>query len=109
MDTNSNMPARSNKTVMAVFAYLGPLVIVSYLVEKSDTFVKYHIKQGLVLLAISIILWILSGAFMFGLYNLIRILNLCVLVLAIIGIVNAVQGKENPLPLVGQFADRFNI
>ena len=34
---------------MAVLSYIGPLVIVSYIVANNDPFVKFHIKQGLVL------------------------------------------------------------
>ncbi len=108
MEPNQNVSA-GNQTAMAVLAYIGPLVIISYLMAKNDEFVKFHIKQGLVLLVISIILWVLSSMFLFSLYSIIQLLNLGVLVLAIIGIVNAVQGKEKLLPLVGQFGSKFNI
>ena len=98
----------NNNTVMAVLSYIGPLVIISYLVSRSNQFVKFHIKQGLVLFGIEIILWIL-GSVMFSLWFLINIVNLFTLVLSIIGIVNALQGKEKELPITGKFAKMFSI
>lgn len=93
--------------VMAVLAYIGPLVIVSYIMGKDNPFVKYHIKQGLVLLVLEVGLWFV-GKMLFFLWPLIGIVNLALLVLAIVGIINAVNKKEKELPLVGSFAKHFN-
>lgn len=98
---------KDNRTLMGILAYLGPLVIVSYLVSAHDPFVKFHIKQGLVLLVINIIVWIV-GPYAWSLWMIIRIVNLFVLFLTIIGIVNVVQGKEKELPIVGQYGKNFN-
>lgn len=113
-DTKANVKENSgpisnkdNRTLMGVLAYLGPLVIVSYLMAKDDSFVKFHIKQGLVLLVIEIIVWVL-GSMSWSLYMLLNLLNLATLILAIIGIVNVVQGREKELPLVGQFSRYFS-
>jgi uncharacterized membrane protein len=95
-----------SRTLMGVLAYLGPLVIISYLVSAHDSFVKFHIKQGLVLLVIDIILWIL-GPYFWGLWGIIRIINFAILILSILGIINVVQGKEKDLPVVGQYAKHF--
>lgn len=95
-------------TLMGVLSYIGPLVIVSYATAKDDPFVKFHIKQGLVLLAIEVVVWI-AGMMMWQLYPLLSIINLAVLVLSIIGIVNVVQGQEKELPLVGGFASHVTI
>lgn len=98
---------KENRTLMGVLAYLGPLVIISYLMAKDDSFVKFHIKQGLVLLVIEIIFWVI-GPMSWSFFMLMQLLNLAVLVLAIIGIINVTQGKEKDLPLVGQFARYFS-
>ena len=96
--------------LMAVLAYIGPLVIVSYLVANKNPFVKFHIKQGLVLFAISIICWFLRMAvYSYAFWSILNIVNLAILVLAIIGIVNVVNGKEKELPVVGQFSKHFPI
>ncbi|MBI4150963.1 hypothetical protein HY492_02445 [Candidatus Woesearchaeota archaeon] len=43
-----------------------------------------------------------------GWFIILPIGNLVVLVLWIIGIINALSGKEKPLPLIGKFADKFS-
>lgn len=91
---------------MAILAYFGPLVIVSYAMAKDDPFVKFHMKQGLVLLAIEVIVFIL-GTIMWQLWFILELVNIVILVLAIIGIVNAAQGKEAKLPVVGDLAKIF--
>ena len=86
---------------MAIVAYI--LFFVPLLTDaKNDPFVKYHVKQGLVLflawVAVSVasmIIWMLS------------ILNIGLLVLLVLGILNAVHGKEEPLPLIGQYSSHF--
>jgi len=94
---------------MAILAYLGPLVIISFAVAKEDPFVKYHIKQGLVLLVIEAIIWILGATFFptYMLWMLLRLANLCTLILSIIGIIYAAKGEEKELPIVGSFSKHF--
>ena len=95
-------------TGMAMLAYVGPLVILSYIMAKDDTFTKFHIKQGLVLLVIEVAVWVLGMAMFFPLWVLLRLVNLATLILAIVGIINASKGREQKLPLVGDFAKHFN-
>ncbi len=106
-NTNSSAPKVETNVLMGVLAYLGPLVIISYLVSKDDPFVKFHIKQGLVLVVIQLILWVLMSMMMWGLWPLFMLIRLGILVLAIIGIVNVIQKQEKALPLVGSFASYF--
>jgi uncharacterized membrane protein len=106
----STQPATgpTKNTLMAALAYVGPLIIVSYIVAKDDPFVKFHIKQGLILFVLSIAIWIV-GMMMYMLWPIIQVVNLAILIFAIIGIVNAVQGNEKQLPLIGQFGNYFPI
>ena len=101
-------PQMDNTAVMGILAYLGPLIIVSYLMANSNPFVKFHIKQGLVLVIIELVVYVV-GMFTWMLWPLWQLINLGVLILAIIGIVNVVQKQEKELPLVGNFAKSFNI
>lgn len=90
---------------MGILAYIGVLIIIPYLVAKHNPFVKFHIKQGAVLVAIEIVLWVLIQTGMFYLIMpIISIIQLAVIILAIIGIVNVIQKKEKELPVVGSFA-----
>ncbi|MCI0619819.1 hypothetical protein L0Y40_02170 [Candidatus Wolfebacteria bacterium] len=97
-----------NRTLMSVLAYIGPLVIISYLFAKDNPFVKFHIKQGLVLFVIEIVAWFL-GMMVWVLWPLVNIVNLITLILSIVGIVNVVKGREKMLPLVGSLAKHFPI
>lgn len=105
---SSTSSSVDNRALQAILAYIGILVIIPYLTAKNDPFVKFHTKQGLVLLVIEIVIWAV-GMTIWMLLPLIYLLNLAVIILSIIGIVNVVNKREKALPLVGQFAKRFNI
>ncbi len=100
---------QEKNTFMAVLAYVGILIIIPFLVAKDNAFVKFHLKQGLVLFIIEIGVWIATMYFFWELYDILRFINLAMIVFSIIGIVNVLQGKEKELPLLGQFGRRFNI
>jgi uncharacterized membrane protein len=100
--------ASERNTVMAILAYLSILVIIPLLVAKDDPFVKFHVKQGLILAIIGLVISALSMSMMIWIFfPVIGIINIALLVLSIIGIVNVIQGKEQKLPLVGHLADNF--
>jgi len=92
--------------VMALLCYLGILVVIPLLVKKDDAYVKFHAKQGLVLLIAWIILSIIFVIPFVG-WVVGFIGYIILLVLGIIGIVNALSGKMKPLPIVGKFAEKF--
>ncbi len=101
--------AGEKNTLMAILSYIGILVIVPYLTAKEDPFVKFHIKQGLVLVVIEIAVFVLMIMTMGILYPVLILVNIATLILSIIGIINAVQGNEKELPLVGNYAKHFNV
>ena len=98
--------------VMAVLAYLGPLVLVPILAAKDSKFAKFHANQGLVLFICSIVYCIALFFIGFILYSIsdylgifvhiLRLLNIAFLVLAILGIVNAINGQAKELPIIGK-------
>src|ERR1700677_951482 len=112
MSTNHNEEHVSavkagNNNMMAIFAYLWILIIVLFLTDsKNDPFVKYHLKQGLALVIFEIVGWIAGWVLVF--IHVIGWLIMWVwvlpsLVLALIGIINVLNGQEKELPLVGKF------
>ena len=105
----SQHPSDSDQSLfMGLLCYLGILVIIPLLASKKNPFVKFHIKQGLVLFICEAVLWVATKMF-WPLMPLIWILQLVVFVLAVIGIVNVVQKKNKELPLVGKFAKSIKI
>lgn len=109
---------------MAVLSYI--LAPIPFFIEKENKFVKYHARQGMdffiVYVAYSIIYSILTSAIKiqktcgswFGVeipckvtpwwisYPL-GIIYLGLTIIAIIGIINAINGKAKPLPLFEKF------
>lgn len=91
-------------TGMAVIAYL--IFFIPLLTDaKNDPFVKFHVKQGLVLFLGYVIEMVLVRFPVIGWFA--PLLGLGLFVLLIIGIVNAVNGEEKPLPLIGELAKNF--
>ena len=95
--------------VMAVLAYLSWLVLVPIFGAKNSPFARFHANQGLALAIAEIICWVVLGilvklpliGWVFGLVE--GIFSLVCLVFAIIGIVNAANGRAKELPIVGKF------
>jgi len=87
-----------NKALAAV-SYLWIVSLVLLLVKKDSPFVQFHAKQGFVLFIISIIL---------GFIPFLGILNLVVIVLELIGLISALQGKWRKLPGVSVLAEKIH-
>ena len=99
---------------MAVLAYFGILVLIPILAAKESKFARFHANQGLILLITgvdySIFVQVIIKIVAFISYALAGIVGialglawLLLLVLAIIGIINAVKGEFKQLPLIGPF------
>ena len=99
-------PKKEEKDLTAILSYIGILLIIPLLVAKDDPFVKFHVKQGLVLLvaeiATMVIAWIPILGWFVGF-----IAWILWLILSIMGIMNVLNGKKTPLPIIGKFADKF--
>lgn len=92
----------SNDTAMGILSYLGILVIIPIIVAQDSEFAMYHANQGLILLIGAMILfavgWIPVLGWIVGFFGWI-----VVMIFAIMGIINAANGKKKPLPLIGGF------
>lgn len=103
--------AHSDKNIMAIFAYLSILIIIPFLTDaKNVPFVKYHIKQGLVLLIFEVVGWFVNIVLVwipFLGWLIMFLWWLASLVLVIIGIMNVLKGAERELPFIGQYAKKF--
>lgn len=93
-------------TGMAVVAYI--LFFIPLLTDaKNDPFVKFHVKQGLVLFIGWIIVWVLGWFISYLLWPILSLLDLALFVLLVVGIINAINGKMEPLPVVGKMGESF--
>lgn len=100
--------AERNK-VFAILAYVWILFLVPLLAAKDSPFARYHANQGLTLflawifleVARTILFYIPGVGWILALS--LFVVNIGLLVLMIIGIMNAAQGKMEPLPVIGQY------
>ena len=105
----------NHNTIMGVLCYLGLLVLIPYITDRKNSFIKFHIKQGLVLLGLGIAI-LMVGTFSLLipyigalLWPLVVLSNLCILGLAIVGIINVFKNQQKSLPLIGGLAAKINI
>lgn len=98
----------SEQPVMATLSYLGPLVIIPFLTHRDNPFVLFHIKQGLVLFILLLILQFIQFILVFLLPLMIP-LYVGLLVLGMVGILNALRRKEVELPIIGKFASHIKL
>lgn len=100
----------SNRTLMACLAYVLFFIPMIAGASKRDDFVKYHTKQGFALFIVSVAIYIVGEIIpLLRILPVITLLNLCTLVLFIIGIVNAASDKKKPLPVIGPLGDWLKI
>jgi uncharacterized membrane protein len=89
--------------VMAILAYIWILFLVPLLAAKDSRFARYHAYQGVALFIAWVLVNVITRLLPANLSGLGWIASLGLLVLAVIGIMNAFQGRAKPLPLIGHF------
>ena len=100
------MENNSTAKVITILDYIGFLWILGLFVEKNNEDVKFHTNQGLTLFLLEVVTGVFTALavipFVGFLFTIIGgILGIVCLVLAILGIVNAAQGQQKPLPVIG--------
>lgn len=99
--------------VMGVLAYLSWLVIIPIFAAPKSKFARFHANQGLVLAITEIVWWIVQAILSSILYaiswrlgflvSILSLVNIAFLVMAIMGIINAANGRAKELPVIGKF------
>ena len=93
--------------VMGILSYLGILVLIPIFAAKDSPYARFHANQGLVLMIAEVVYSIATRIInsivgLSLLRTILSIVSLLFLALAILGIVNAVNGKAKKLPLFGE-------
>ncbi len=101
-----NDDVEKNK-LMAIVGYILPILFFVPLVNeasKNSPFAKFHANQQLVLLIAAIAVDIVGSVIpLLGWFIILPIGSVVIVVLAILGIVNAAKGETKPLPIIGGF------
>jgi uncharacterized membrane protein len=93
----------------AWLSYIGILWLIPLLTMKDNTFAKFHVKQGIVLAIYAVGVSIVGSIIPFvGWFVILPVGSILVLIFAIMGIINAAQGKWWKCPLgVSALAEKF--
>jgi uncharacterized membrane protein len=98
---------------MLVLSYLWILALIPLLVEKEDAEVQWHAKNGLLLFAGEIVLWLALA--ILGMVPVVQVLGcvlvpllwVVILVIHIIAIVKALKGDRLRIPLVSDYVEQW--
>ena len=102
---------KSDSKLWAFLAYLLGIIgfILVLLVKRTDKFAMYHAKQSLVLFIAGVIINVAGMVPIIGWFVILPLGAIFLIVLWIIGMINAITGKEKALPLIGQFGEKIKL
>lgn len=83
--------------MLAYIVFLIPLVP-----AKDSNFARFHTNQGIVLVIAAVVSVIIAAIPVIG-WIIAPVIGIAVTVLAVIGILNVLNGKAKELPLIGKF------
>jgi uncharacterized membrane protein len=93
----------------AALSYLFILCLVPLLFRKKSHFAQFHAKQGLVLTITWIAVWILGVIPVLGWLIIMPLGNLLMIILSVLGVLNALAGKYWKLPYLHQYAEKIKL
>jgi len=88
---------------IAWLSYLWLLWLVPLLAMKDNEFCKFHVKQGIILTILGVAVWVVGWIPVIG-WIIAFIVYVYILVMAIMGIINSLNGKYWKMPILGGLA-----
>lgn len=93
-----------NDKILASVSYLWIFCLIPLFFGKRSEFVKFHARQGMVLLICWFVVSILTWLPIIG-----QLAVLVLLIVSIIGIVKTMKGEEWEIPVLGKYARQIKI
>lgn len=102
----------SNHEMTSVLSYLGILVLIPFLViekKNRDDFIKFHLRQGFVLLVLELILWAVVGVFgwipVVGwlISGIVGLIWVAIIIVIVIAIIKALSNEKWKIPIVSDY------
>ena len=90
--------------VIAAIGYVWILCLVPLFLKRHSKFAQFHAKQGLVLFIVEIFGWLILWIPLVG-----WLLGALILIFAILGIMNSLQGNYWEMPILGKYAKKINL
>lgn len=95
--------AKRNEKIMSAICYIPMFFLIPlFLVKDKKPALNFHINQGIILSILSALGYFVVSMLPFFTRRAIDIWKLIILIFAIIGIINACNNKEKPLPIIGK-------
>ncbi|HCL00766.1 MAG TPA: hypothetical protein DHW42_11760, partial [Candidatus Marinimicrobia bacterium] len=95
--------------IYAFLGYWGILFLVPILAKKDNDFAVFHGKQGLVLFVLEVIVTILGYIPFVGWFVICPLGYIFCGIMAIIGMVQSLNGKYWKMPWLGEYAEKIKI
>ena len=102
-----------NNKIIALFAYFGLLILIPIFATPNSRYAKFHVSQGINLIVVSLAYSAISSALVAAFSWLpvvctlidisVSLAGLLIVVLVVLGIYNAVNGKAKELPIIGSW------
>ncbi|MFC1691189.1 DUF4870 domain-containing protein [Nanoarchaeota archaeon] len=96
--------------LVSILGLIGwAISVVLFVVKKENEYVKYHFQQWLGLMIAGVLVGVIGVATMLILigFLILPIGAIILLVLWIIGMINAFTGKQQPLPIIGKYTEKY--
>lgn len=87
--------------VVAALAYI--LFFLPFVVCPDSAFGKFHANQGLILLIVGVVGSVILGMIPILGWMILPVFSLLTLILGIMGLVGAINGKAKELPVIGKY------
>lgn len=101
--TQKDPDIEANKTIAAL-SYVWILFLVPLLGKRDSNFAQFHAKQGLVLFIIEIIIGLVMWFPLIG-----QLLMLALVVIAVMGIIKALNGEWWKIPYIYGWSKKINL
>lgn len=108
MEMNNKKDVEKNRYVAAL-SYLFILFLIPLFLKRKSHFSQFHAKQGLILTIGWFAIWVLGAIPFLGWFIIMPLGNLILIVLSILGILNALAGKYWKLPYLHQYVDKIKL
>jgi uncharacterized membrane protein len=110
-DTETVKSAAEDGKIIAIVSYLTIIgLIIAFIMnsDKKNSFASYHIRQSLGLMISYLVLWVLIARIPYLGWILSTLGSIFLFVLWIVGLINAINTKKKPVPVLGiYFQDWF--
>ena len=101
--TNDNVVEGKEIAIIAYLTIIGLIIAFVMNKDKHYDFASYHIKQVLGLAVIGLIVFVIGQIPILG-WIISILVFIPLLIIWIMGLMNAINGKKKPIPLIGKYA-----